>query len=91
MMEYHILDVRRELSELRNGKLTTISGQLLNASVTDDGLQLDHANTYGFPLSCANGVIHQIDAVLFPGFTPAISEKARADSAWSGRREPPRT
>ena len=85
VLEYHILAVGRELSELHNGKLRTISGELLTAQVTDDGVSLDHANTRGVPLRCANGAIHEIDAVLFPGFTPELSETARADSAWSGR------
>ena len=86
VLEYHILPVAREMPQLRNGKMTTLEGTLLTASVTDDGVSLDHANTRGYPLRCANGVIHQIDAVLFPGFTPETSAKARADSAWSGRR-----
>lgn len=86
MLEYHILSVGRELSELRNGKLPTLRGDLLNASVTDDGVQLDQANTRGFPMRCANGVIHQIDAVLFPGVTRKLSAKALEESAWSGRR-----
>jgi hypothetical protein len=58
--------------------------------VTDDGVQLDHANTRGFPMSCTNGIVHQIDAVLFPGFTRELSARAREDSAWSGRRREPR-
>jgi|SRR5688572_21934469 len=86
MLEYHILSVGRELSQLGNGKLPTLQGELLNAFVTDDGVRLDQANTRGFPLRCANGVIHQIDAVLFPGFTPQLSAKALEESAWSGRR-----
>ena len=86
VLEYHILGVGRELSQLRNGKLQTLQGMFITASVTDDGLQVDHANTRGYPMRCANGVIHQIDAVLFPGFTPQLSAKAREDSAWSGRR-----
>src|SRR5436190_10141113 len=44
MLEYHILSVGRELSELRNAKLPTLHGELITASVTDDGLRLDHAN-----------------------------------------------
>ena len=93
VLEYHILPVGRELPALRNGKMTTLEGTLLTASVTDDGVSLDHANTRGYPLRCANGVIHQIDAVLFPGFKPESSAQARADSAWSGRRRvsPPPT
>ena len=86
VLEYHILSVGRELSQLRNGKLATLQGALITASVTDDGMQIDHASTRGPPMRCSNGMIHQIDAVLFPGFTPQISAKAREDSAWSGRR-----
>ena len=89
-LEDHILGVGRELKELRNGKLATLQGALLTASVTDDGVQLDHANTRGYPMRCANGVIHQIDAVLFPGFTRELSARATEDSAWSGRRREPR-
>jgi uncharacterized surface protein with fasciclin (FAS1) repeats len=85
-LEYHILAVGRELSQLQNGKLPTLQGALLTASVTDDGVQLDHANTSGSPVRCANGVIHPIDAVLFPGFTPELSAAAKEESAWSGRR-----
>ena len=86
MLEYHILSVGRELSELRNGKLPTLQGAFLKASVTDDGVQIDQANTRGSPLRCANGVIHQIDAVLSHGVTPQLSAKALEESAWSGRR-----
>ena len=85
-LEYHILGVGRELDQLRNAKLPTLNGELLTASVTDDGLQLDHANTRGISLRCANGVIHPIDAVLFPGFKPTLSARAQEESAWSGRR-----
>ena len=86
-LEYHILSVDRQLSQIRNGKLSTLEGTLLTAWVTDDGgLRLDHANVSGSPLNCANGVIHQIDAVLFPGFTPAPSATAQRYSPWSGLR-----
>lgn len=84
-LEYHILSVDRELSQIHNGKLCTLGGALLTSSVTDGGLRLDHANVCGSPLRCANGVIHQIDAVLFPGFTPPPSVSAQ-ESPWSGRR-----
>ena len=85
-LEYHILTVGRELSQLHNGKFPTLQGALLTASVTDDGLQVDHANTGGYPVRCVNGVIHQIDAVLFPGYAPELSAAAKEESAWSGRR-----
>ena len=86
-LEYHILTTSGELSKIRNGKLATLEGTLLTASVTDDGgLRLDHANVSGSPVRCSNGVIHQIDAVLLPGFTPAPSASAQKDSPWSGRR-----
>jgi uncharacterized surface protein with fasciclin (FAS1) repeats len=86
-LEYHILSVDRPLSQIRNGKLATLEGTLLTASVTDDGgLRLDHANVSGSPVRCANGVIHQIDAVLFPGLTPPPSALAQKDSPWAGRR-----
>ena len=90
-LEYHILPVNRELSEIRNGKLSTLEGTLLTSAVTDGGMRLDHANVCGAPLRCANGVIHQIDAVLFPGFTPAPAAAAQRESPWSGRRRGPRT
>ena len=85
-LEYHILCVDRELSQIRNGKLCTLGGALLTSSVTDGGLRLDHANVCGSPLRCANGVIHQIDAVLFPGYTLPLSAAAQMESPWSGRR-----
>ena len=85
-LEYHILGVDCDLSEIGNGKLPTLEGTLVTASVTDDGLRLDHANVSGHPLRCANGVIHQIDAVLFPGFSPTLSATAQKESAWTGRR-----
>src|SRR4029079_5929886 len=86
VLEYHILSVGRELSQLRNGKLATLNGALITGSVTDDGMQIDHASTRGQPMRCSNGMIHQIDAVLFPGFTRELSATATKDSAWSGRR-----
>jgi len=86
MLEYHILEVGRELTQLGNGKLRTLQGTLLTATVTDDGLNLDHASTCGRGTRCANGVIHQIDRVLMPGFTPKLSAAALAPSAWSGQR-----
>ena len=86
MLSYHILETGRALNELANGKLRTLQGTLLTSSVTDDGVRVDHANTCGHSQRCANGLIHPIDHVLMPGFTPQLSEKARALSAWSGRR-----
>jgi uncharacterized surface protein with fasciclin (FAS1) repeats len=85
-LEYHILSIDRELCQIRNGKVSTVEGTLLTSSVTDGGLRLDHANVCGSPLRCANGVIHQIDAVLFPGFTPPPSVAAQKESPWSGLR-----
>jgi uncharacterized surface protein with fasciclin (FAS1) repeats len=90
MVEYHIVSAGREISELRNAKLQTLHGNLLTACVTDDGVRIDHAHTHGHSQRCANGIIHQIDAVLFPGFTPQLSAQALQDSAWSGRRRPSR-
>jgi len=86
MLSYHILETGRELAELRNGKLRTLQGELLTATVTDDGVNLDHASTCGYGVRCTNGLIHPIDRVLFPGFMPTLSVKARALSAWSGQR-----
>ncbi len=86
LLEYHIIGGKRERNAFANGKLKTMQGTLLTAGVTDDGVTLDHANTCGTQVVCANGVLHQIDAVLMPGYTPALSAKAREDSAWSGRR-----
>ena len=89
-LEYHVLGVDREVSEIRNGKLPTLEGTLLTSSVTDDGLRLDHANVLGHPVRCANGVIYQIGAVLLPGYTPAPSTLAPRESPWSGSRRGPR-
>jgi uncharacterized surface protein with fasciclin (FAS1) repeats len=86
VLEYHIVSVDRDLSQIRDAKLSTVQGTLITASVTDDGLQLDHANTSGYPINCANGVIQPIDAVLFPGFKPTASAP-REESAWSGQRQ----
>jgi uncharacterized surface protein with fasciclin (FAS1) repeats len=86
LLEYHIISVDREIAEIREGKLSTLEGSLITSSVTDDGLRLDHANTCGSPLRCGNGVIHQIDAVLFPGVAPPAAQIATKDSPWSGRR-----
>ena len=88
-LEYHILAIDRAITEIRNGRLATLEGTLLTASVTDDGLCLDHAKVCGQPVLCANGVIHEISAVLAPGFTPAPSAAAQRvsdTSPWSGRR-----
>ena len=85
-LEYHILAVDRGISEIRDGKLPTLEGTLLTSAVTDDGLRLDHANVSGQPVRCSNGVIHQIGAVLFPGFTPALSALAQIETPWTGRR-----
>ena len=86
MLSYHIVEGRRELEQMRNAKLRTLQGTLLTATVTDDGMNLDHASTCGHAMRCANGLIHPIDRVLMPGFTPPLSAAARAPSAWDGRR-----
>ena len=88
-LEYHILRTDSRLSEIRNGKLATLEGTLLTSQVTDDGLRVDHAKVSSEPMLCANGVIHEIGAVLFPGFTPEPSAAAQRQtelSPWSGRR-----
>lgn len=86
-LEYHITASERDLSQIRNEKLSTLEGTMLTTAVTDDGLRLDHANVTGHQVRCANGVIHQIDAVLFPGFMPSPSAAAmKFESPWSGRR-----
>ena len=86
VLEYHMLAGLRERTGFANSKFKTLNGAMLTACVTDDGLRIDHANTRGKAISCSNGVIHPIDAVLVPGFTPVLSKEARADSAWTGRR-----
>jgi uncharacterized surface protein with fasciclin (FAS1) repeats len=86
VVEYHMLDGKRDRSAFASSKLKTLQGSMISAGVTDDGLTIDHANSRGRPITCTNGVIHPIDAVLLPGFLPAVSDEARADSAWSGRR-----
>src|SRR5258706_3901625 len=52
VLQYHILSVGRELSQLHNGKLATLQAALITASVTDDSLQIDHASTRGYPMRC---------------------------------------
>lgn len=90
VLEYHVIAGAREQSAFRNGKLKSLQGTLLTAAITDDGLVVDHANTCGRQVACANGMIHPIDAVLMPGYTPTLSGQARRDSAWTGKRDPNR-
>lgn len=86
VLQYHIINGGRQRSTFANSKLKTLQGALLTATVTDDGLVVDHASTCGGQVTCANGVIHPIDAVLMPGYTPVLSAEAREESAWSGKR-----
>lgn len=86
VLQYHVLRGALAARDLRHGGARTIEGTALQIGATDDGFTVDHANVTAVDLHCANGIIHPIDAVIMPGFSPAISPAAREDSPWSGRK-----
>ena len=88
VLEYHVVTGACNLNSVRRGQFRTLQGDTLTIGITDDGITANHANARGKPVSCANGTIQSIDAVLVPGYVPAPSLQALAESPWSGKRPP---
>lgn len=86
ILEYHLLRGSLIATDLRNGLAKTVEGTSLCIGTTDEGLTVDHANVERSQIHCRNGVIHVIDAVIMPGYTPPVAAAALQDSPWSGRR-----
>jgi len=86
VIQYHVLRGALRSSDLRHGGAKTLEGTLLQIGATDDGFTVDHANVTRTDLLCSNGLVHAIDAVIMPGYRPALAPTALEDSPWSGRR-----
>jgi uncharacterized surface protein with fasciclin (FAS1) repeats len=64
---YHILDDSVWTDDLRNMEIAkTHSGKLLRIELTGEMIILDGANLVLPDIPCSNGIIHVIDAVMWP-------------------------
>lgn len=86
VLEYHVLRASLRARELRQGQAKTVGGTSIRIGATDDGVTIDHANVVAKDIHCANGLIHAIDAVIIPGYSPPLAAGAENESAWSGRK-----
>ena len=79
---YHVVDGRVFSTDLMNGYVPTLNGAAVNINL-DSGVMVDSANVLAANIQATNGVVHVIDAVLFPptmnlvgvasGFAPEFS------------------
>lgn len=59
---------------------TTVNGQRLDVSASDQGVMIDGAKVTTVDIRCSNGVIHVIDAVLMPSSDDIIATATKAGS-----------
>lgn len=62
---YHVLEGRVYSGDLMNGFYPTLNGAAVEIN-TDNGVMVDDANVEFADITALNGVVHVIDAVLFP-------------------------
>jgi uncharacterized surface protein with fasciclin (FAS1) repeats len=67
ILTYHVLDgaVRAE-GVIGMEKAETLNGQSVMVTVSDEGVMIDQARVITTDITCSNGVIHVIDAVMLP-------------------------
>lgn len=87
VLSHHFLRGNFKTWDIPAGTLRTLGGNLVAIGATDDGMTIGEANVVAMNIPAANGMLHVIDAVLFPG-PKAVVAKAwnEPESPWSGRK-----
>lgn len=62
---YHVVDGKVFSTDLMNGYVPTLNGAAVNVNL-DSGVMIDDSNVIAANIQATNGVVHVIDAVLFP-------------------------
>ena len=62
---YHVVEGKVFSTDLVNGYVPTLNGAAVNVSL-DSGVMIDDSNVTSANIQATNGVVHVIDAVLFP-------------------------
>ncbi len=68
ILTYHVIAgkvMAADVVELSSAE--TVQGQSITISVSDEGVMVDNASVIATDIEASNGVIHVIDAVIFPG------------------------
>ena len=64
---YHVVTGKLMAADITEvGSLTTVSGEPVTISVSDDTVMVNNAKVIEADVECSNGVIHVIDKVLLP-------------------------
>lgn len=67
VLQYHVVRGKVVAADLEDGMmLTTLNGDKLEVSITDDGVMIGDAKVAQADIMASNGVIHVIDSVLVP-------------------------
>ena len=81
ILTYHVVAGKVTAGDALNaGTATTVNGQPITLSVKEGTLKVNGATLLTVDIQCTNGVIHIIDAVLFPETKPAAAKQATTTS-----------
>ena len=69
-------------SMVTSGPVTTLSGNTIDAVVTDEGISFDGSNVIAADVIASNGVVHLIDQVIVPtSDEPAVTTSPPTEGA----------
>lgn len=76
ILTYHVVAANADSSSLSYGDTETLNGDLVEVSISDEGVSVNDANVVTADIIASNGIIHVIDKVLLPpaDTAPATTE-----------------
>lgn len=66
LLLYHVIAGRGFASDLKNGDMKTVNGEILKIEVSDDEIQVNDEKVYSTDVNTTTGVMHSIGKVLVP-------------------------
>jgi len=66
LLAHHVIPGKVTVADVKPGKVKTIQGDELTLTSDNGKVTVDNANVIQSDLAADNGVIHEIDAVVFP-------------------------
>lgn len=66
VLKYHVVPGANYIAGLSSGPVKTLQGQTVNITVSANGVMINSANVINADITATNGVVHEIDTVLFP-------------------------
>ena len=66
ILSYHVIPGKVLSADVEDGNSPTVQGEEINVAVADTGVKINDANVTTADIEASNGVIHVIDAVIFP-------------------------